>query len=36
LVDEREAVWDMTDANTDVLLGDKGCIRPWLKAEFAE
>lgn len=28
-VDERDAVWDMTDAITGVLLGDKGYIGPW-------
>ncbi len=35
-IDERDAVWDMTDAITGVLLGDKGYIRPWLKTELAE
>jgi hypothetical protein len=35
-VDERDALWDMTDAISGVLLGDKGYLRPWLKTELAE
>ncbi len=34
-VDERDALWDMTEAIRGVLLGDKGYIRPLLKTELA-
>jgi hypothetical protein len=34
-VDERDALWDMTESIRGVLFGDKGYIRPLLKTELA-
>ncbi len=33
-VDERDALWEVVDSISGLLIGDKGFIRPLLKQEF--